>query len=253
MSYRSGVDQSLRSERRTAWRLQRDAVDALHDRTPLAESGPMLEAAVALASDERERLAWVVAAAVRLWHLAIAERASAQLGETASAGDVIERAYLRFLRGDSATAAAWLDELRLEELAVRDRVYGALGRSAYRLDAWGARGLAAAASDLEVAAAEAFDRRTFTAVERDSLDGAVRLGRGRVAMARGDFRGAAAALREVVRDDGRPFVRVLLGDALAAIGDVGGAHDAWSRAHDAAHPESFHAEEARRRMMAPFR
>jgi tetratricopeptide (TPR) repeat protein len=247
------VDRALRSERRTAWRLQRDAVDALHDLTPLAESGPMLEAALVLASDDEERLAWVAAAAARVWHFGLAERACQRLGEAMSASDIIDAAYMRFMLGDSSTALARLVELGDEELGVRDRVHACLGRSAYRLDASPTPDIDAAARDLEAGAAEAIDRDTFTVVERTELEGIVALGRARLAMARGELPAAASVLRRVVRDDGRPFVSILLGDALAGLGDIDGAQDAWSQAHDGAHPESFHAGEARRRMLPPFR
>jgi tetratricopeptide (TPR) repeat protein len=234
-----------RDQERGAWQLQRAAVEALPPRTPLDEARPMLEALLALAGAMGDRLRLVGEQAHRLGQFALAERACDRLDDDASIEDLLDAAYCRYLRGDSAGA---LDRLaRLDEAALDhvDRAWLLLQRACYQLD----RGDGLDGVERDLAAAAPF------CSEHNGLRGLLAMGRGRLALARGDHRAAVAGLRDAVDSHayGHPFVLVALGDALAAAGDVGAASDVWSRAHDLAHPESFHAGEARRRMMAPFR
>jgi tetratricopeptide (TPR) repeat protein len=229
----------------TAWSLQQTAVEGLPARTALAESGPMLDASLALAGRMADRLEWVAERAFTLSHFSIAERGYEQLGVVADVDQALAVAHCRFLRGDSAGALERLDGV---DPALLGDAAGELLllRALYRLG--GTRGAALAVVDGDLAAAAPL-------VASDPARGLLAAVRGAVSLVRGAPAAAVAELRAAVEtwSFGHPYVLNAYGDALTAVGDSAVAHDAWSRAHDLAHPESFHAAEARRRLATPYR
>jgi hypothetical protein len=229
----------------TAWSLQQTAIEGLPVRTPLGESGPMLDAALALAGRMADRLEWVAERAFTLSHFTVAERAYEQLGAVNEVDEALSVAYCHFLRGDSAGALARLDGV---DPALLGEVSGELllQRALYRLTA--ARGAATAAVTDDVAAGAPL-------VASEPARGLLAAVRGAVALAGGNPAAAVAELRAAIEtwSFGHPYVLNAYGDALTAIGDPEAAHLAWTRAHDLAHPEAFHAAEARRRLATPYR
>jgi tetratricopeptide (TPR) repeat protein len=223
----------------------------LPSRTPLAESGRALAAATGLAGGDVAVLREIAAAALRLDH----PRALLDVIDSIPAPE-------RTVDDDNdrALALMWLGRNE-EAIEVLERV------AAAPLDPYAAvrtqLNLASAVVEVSLdvkradASIDAADAALAQLVENDSAARgwrpALMTSRARAQLLRGDPERAQATMKEVEAALGALDApqRLVLGDALAAGANPQLARTQWELALQEAHPESYLADQLRRRLAAP--
>ena len=235
-----------------------EAVLAAHDvNTPLADSRPLVEAALALSRDQPDHLRRLAEHAFRLSHFALGLDALGRISASVrSTRDVLNQAYACQRLGRHGQGLQLLAQLDLPRLSPEERGLCLHNQACMTLKSEPSlTGEALARERERIEEARMLFGAMPPSESRRSYLASTTTGLALCAMREPDFAHAEALLREVLSEVIEPGAEVWLqlGDALAAQDDPAGARDNWRKALRVAHPQTREWQEAQTRLNGVYR